>query len=710
MTSERGAPAALLRWGDLAVDPRTREAWRNGSRLSLQHQPLQILEMLMERPGEVVTREELRGRLWPEGTFVDFDHSLNTAIKKLRRALGDSAVRPRYIETLPGAGYRLLTPPEQGADATPSRYPARPWIARASLLAALAVVLALLAHSRAPRPGSEDPPPIRITQLTALGNVVQANISPDGAYFSYGVNEAHATSSLWLRQIGAPSAIQLRAPSPREGWSAQFTPDGRFLYYALNDPAREERTLYRMPALGGESVEILSGIESKVSFSPDGARFAYIRDRYPTPLESSVLVANADGSGARIIATRRQPESFFVFFNAPAWSPDGTRIAVGCVRLIPGGTGGGSVIVMRPDGSQQRAIEPEGWIEAGQPEWLPDMSGLLVVAYDEFRIPMGSGQIWRLPFPEGPPARITNDLLGYRSLSLSADGSKLVTVAAHPKTSMWRIPLRTAEAPVRLTQVSNDGRFGVAPAPDGGVVFARFEEGQSNLYRTYSTGRTRRVALPEEMWAEQPAVSSDGRLAFLANRREIYTARLDGSDLRRLTHGAAPAFTPDGRSILFHRSSGGVPAIFSIPVNGGAETKLTAYSAQKPVVAPDGRHFAASCSYEGDIAQLCIIPIAGGPPSARVPYRIMYGTVMGWAAEGDALFVSGRPDGGDWANIYRVPLDGLPPARVTDLEGTGPSRFVVTEGGESLVVIRLDLSRDAMLITGFWAPADRRDH
>ncbi len=107
--------AQLLRFGVYEADLRSGELRKNGSKIRLQEQPFQVLAMLLERPGDVVTREELRQRLWPADTFVDFDHSLNTAINKLREALGDSAANPRFIETLARRGYRFLAP-VQGAE------------------------------------------------------------------------------------------------------------------------------------------------------------------------------------------------------------------------------------------------------------------------------------------------------------------------------------------------------------------------------------------------------------------------------------------------------------------------------------------------------------------------------------------------------------------------------------------------------------------
>src|SRR5437773_10353182 len=104
------SPFRTRGFGVFEVDLRAAELRKHGVRIKLQEQPFQILSLLLEHPGEVVTRDELREKLWPAHTFVDFDRSLNKAMTKLRAALGDSADSPRYVETIPRHGYRFLAP------------------------------------------------------------------------------------------------------------------------------------------------------------------------------------------------------------------------------------------------------------------------------------------------------------------------------------------------------------------------------------------------------------------------------------------------------------------------------------------------------------------------------------------------------------------------------------------------------------------------
>ena len=136
MALNRQSPT-VLRFGTFEVDPQAGELRKQGKRLKLQDQPFQVLTVLLQRPGEVVTREELRSQIWPQDTFVDFDNSLNTAINKLREALGDSADNPRFIETLPRRGYRFLGPTRRDALKKPAT------MAHSRNVALLAIVVVL---------------------------------------------------------------------------------------------------------------------------------------------------------------------------------------------------------------------------------------------------------------------------------------------------------------------------------------------------------------------------------------------------------------------------------------------------------------------------------------------------------------------------------------------------------------------------------------
>ena len=188
------SPAGRYRFGPFELDSRSGELRKGGLRVRLQEKPLQILQLLLARPGEVLTREELRARLWPD-TFVDFDHGLNNAINRLREALSDSAERPRYIETLARRGYRLIAPVEalDGADAaaedpsTPGSTPRpRAWALAAAVAAGATLLLPLAARWR-----REAPPPPAGAGRMMLAVLPFRDLDGDARreYFSDGLTE-----------------------------------------------------------------------------------------------------------------------------------------------------------------------------------------------------------------------------------------------------------------------------------------------------------------------------------------------------------------------------------------------------------------------------------------------------------------------------------------------------------------------------------------
>src|SRR6185437_7197208 len=117
MSGNANGVSVAIRFDVFDADLQTQELRKHGVRLRLPGQSFQILKMLLERPGQLVTREEFQKALWPSDTFVDFDHSLNAAVNRLREALGDSAEEPRLVETLPRRGYRFIAPVENSPDA-----------------------------------------------------------------------------------------------------------------------------------------------------------------------------------------------------------------------------------------------------------------------------------------------------------------------------------------------------------------------------------------------------------------------------------------------------------------------------------------------------------------------------------------------------------------------------------------------------------------
>src|SRR5215470_5905009 len=223
------APARpTYRFGEFTLDARTGELVRDGTRLPLRDQPLQLLLALLEQPGELVTREQLIGRLWEPGTFVDFDRGLNKAINHLREALGDSAEHPRFIETLPRKGYRfvgkMLEDPHPIEPATPQPQPAKRKLLWLAIPAAVLVVTVAFAGNLGEiririmnrlRPGPPRISSIAVIPLESLSG------DRDQEYFADGLTDQLITD---LAKLGSTRVVS-RASILRYKGTKQSIPE-----------------------------------------------------------------------------------------------------------------------------------------------------------------------------------------------------------------------------------------------------------------------------------------------------------------------------------------------------------------------------------------------------------------------------------------------------------------------------------------------------
>ncbi|HUE87892.1 MAG TPA: hypothetical protein VMO26_17605 [Vicinamibacterales bacterium] len=235
---------------------------------------------------------------------------------------------------------------------------------------------------------------------------------------------------------------------------------------------------------------MLTDIDSTLAVSPDGRRLAYLRENFPEPGESAVVIADSGGANVRAVLVKRPP--LFVspgFFVAPSWSPDGTRLAVG-VRNSE--TRDAGFVTVDVETGREDALSGR-FGSSGFTFWLPDGSGILVTAQSlDAMTPQGGGPIHLLPYPRGEPRRITNDLVVYRNATVSDDGRLLVTVGSELAPTLWLIPLDGGE-PRRLRSERHDGASGAAWMPDGRILITTSVSGDTHVAIMNGDGSNRRV-------------------------------------------------------------------------------------------------------------------------------------------------------------------------------------------------------------------------
>ena len=435
---------------------------------------------------------------------------------------------------------------------------------------------------------------IKITRLTTAGKTIHACISPDGKYVAYTESNI-GQHSLRLRQTSATNDIPIITPTSGGFWGVTFSPDGNDLYYVHRENGPS--VLYRIPVLGGTPTRLLTGVNSAVTFSPDAKQLAFVRGDYPAKGESALMIANVDGSGEQPLAARKLPESFYpLFFTGPSWSPDGQLIACALANYESGSRV--DVVVFRVQDGKAQVLTRKPWAYIGRVEWIPDSSGLLIIAGENQAMITAAGstaQVYHLSYPEGEVRSVTNDLNFYRVLSLTNDATKLVTVEMSFPGSISIIPLNDLKGATQITSGKFEG-YGTSFTPEGKIVFSSDAGGKPDIWIAGADRANRRQLTSNAGSNLTPSVSRDGRhIAFISDRtgnRNVWRMDIDGGNAVRLTGGLSdelPRFSPDGRWVVYSSLDPSKPGLWKVSVDGGDPVQITDKDAHGPEVSPDGK-------------------------------------------------------------------------------------------------------------------------
>jgi Tol biopolymer transport system component/DNA-binding winged helix-turn-helix (wHTH) protein len=262
-----------FRFGAFEVDAEAGELRKNGLKIQLQEQPFRLLILLLERTGTLVTRDELQQELWPADTFVEFDRSLNTAINKVRDALGDSAGSPRFIETVPRRGYRFVAPVEtvHEAPAVPRKAQVAAW--QAALAGALATTIGVFVWQQFRRPEHLPMLPPRTFDL-AIENLTFYSapaISPDGRYIAFVTEDHTAATRMYVYDLQRAESHQL--PNTEGADRPFWSPDGEFIGFAVADELRKVTVAGGVPSLICETLR--KEVVANAAWSLDGNRIQF---------------------------------------------------------------------------------------------------------------------------------------------------------------------------------------------------------------------------------------------------------------------------------------------------------------------------------------------------------------------------------------------------------------------------------------------------
>lgn len=603
-SSAASAPTRIIRFGSFEVDLRAGELRRSGIRIKLSGQPFDVLVALLEKAGQVVTREELHDKLWAQDTFVDFEQGLNKAINKLRDALGDDADNPRFVETLPRRGYRFLVPlmhPAQPVaavakthdDQTAAPLPAslvdhsaKPWrnmlpaVVTATVVAI--AVLGLVATWRWRARSSEQLKVLRFTQLTNDGLLKSGPMATDGVrvYFT----EALPGQLRSIAQVSTTGGEVVRIPNPlHHARILDLSRNGSELL--LGNPedsgVGEDTTadsLWVQPVAGGSPRRVGSLLVNDAAWGPQPATIVYSD-------ADSVYLMNQDGMESHKLLT--QP-GFPYSFN---FSPDGQVLRF---SVHPGSGSSSAIMETSARGTGLHELFP-----GCCGKWTPDDRYFVFQSDQNGRTDLwavpGSGFLWK----SGRPIQLTAGPLEFEAPVPSNNGKQIFAIGNLGRTEIARYDLRNRHflpylpgTSANWLTFSEDGEW---------VAYTSFPDG--TLWRSRVDGSERVQLTFPPMRVLVPHWSPDGReLVFSArNPRQpwsVFILSSKGGTPKQVISDPEDRvdanWSPDGNSLVFGSSNVPNNPIWIDDLRTGHISTLPgSVGLFSPRWSPDGRYICA---------------------------------------------------------------------------------------------------------------------
>lgn len=716
-----GVNAGEYRFGEFMLDEARRRISRNGETLSLNPKAFDLLVELIRSSGSVVSKDDLLARVWPD-QFVE-ENNLSVQVSALRKLLGNGN-GTQYIATVPGKGYSFVAPVESNDDLiieqrtyeritieqddanaglrqlSPPR-PRRnflPKLAFVGVLVAIAFTAAMVWRQFS-RPNAFEPSSFSERKLTTSGRVNIAAISPDGKMFAYSVIDVpREHSSIRVGQTNGSSDVEVVPAGAEQFELVSFSSDGQFVYYVEHGQRQSENgTLIRVPALGGVSQRVLSGINIYPAISPDEKKLAVVRTDSKNKTSTLALI-NLDGSNEQALVTR--PLETPIRALSLAWSKDASLIAF-CSRRENEDTSEVFVADTAAGNVQQLTDSKIGKIfRLG---WLADRTGLIAITSSVNR---AWGALWHINYPDGTLSEITRDHRQYASaLSLSEDARSAVAVEVSSESNIWTSLSPSAD----LTQLTfgglsrQDGWFGLDISNDGRILYTAKTGANVALWLMDADGRDTRQLTPADALDFNPTFSADGEfVVFDSNRSgssEIWRIRTNGKDIEQLTfdgENTNPSFLPNGETIVYKHGDANGTSLQRLSLNEKVVSILDPKGCTSPRISPNGE-FVACGRRVGGQPSVVVISASTGEQLKQFSVPQTFNFDLGgirWTPDG--RFICYR----DWTyGLWQQSVDGGQPQRIENLPEEKIYQYVWSRDGKRLVLTRGREMRDVVLLS-----------
>ncbi|MFZ0734820.1 MAG: winged helix-turn-helix domain-containing protein, partial [Candidatus Sulfotelmatobacter sp.] len=619
------SPAEKIRFDVFEVDICAGELLKEGQKIKLQEQPFRVLFLLLQRSGEVVTRDQLRQELWPADTFVDFDHGLNSAVARLREALRDSAEKPRFIETVAKRGYRFIAPIQPNSENAPepagvatnrSRLPSvQLWIG-ATICLALVCSASIWARYQ-PRPDAQLAK-IEVVPLIGLrGYQATPAFSPDGTLVAFRQSDGGDHTGIYAAVAGGEKSIQL-TNEPGD-CCPTWSPDGRQI--AFTRYSRTSFSIFTIPALGGTERRLYRGpnhLGGGLSWSPDGSLIAFTESYESDPTKAWISVWSVGDSSIREISL---PPPGWID-RSPSYSPDGTRLAF--IRAAVAGVSN-DLYVMAANGGPAKRLTFDHRPMTGSLAWTSDSREIV------FASARGAEMGLWVVAAEGSVPRPVAGPVGeaeWPTIPAKADNT-LVYEQGIGQADVWRLDLKDAthpqKAPFALVSEKGD-KMRPELSPDGKkVAFESDRLGFWDIWTCLVDGSSCDQITSLHGTAGRARWSPNGHyIAFEFHpheRSEIYVVEVPGGVPRLLptipgSDNLSPSWSRDGKWIYFASKQGAEPfQIWKIPIQGGTPLQLTKRGGISPVESLDGRYLYYSKYEQTGVWRM---PLQGGGEESKV--------------------------------------------------------------------------------------------